>query len=122
MLCPCSTAPRSNRRRATSASVYIRPRSSRTGVIALWRRSHARSVSIPIPVSRETVRRWLRAAGQDPVPAYQAADLAKMLDEERVDQLVVTSVDSTHAGHIVTALQAGCDVITEKPMTVDAQS
>ena len=34
MLCPCSTAPRNSRRRATSASVYIRPRSSRTGVTA----------------------------------------------------------------------------------------
>ncbi|WP_250002855.1 Gfo/Idh/MocA family protein [Actinoplanes sp. M2I2] len=57
-----------------------------------------------------------------PVPTYQAADLAAMLARERVDELIVTSVDSTHAGHIVTALEAGCDVITEKPMTVDAPS
>ncbi|MEU8820687.1 Gfo/Idh/MocA family oxidoreductase [Actinoplanes sp. NPDC048796] len=61
---------------------------------------------------------WL----DDPVPTYQAADLAAMLAKERVDELIVTSVDSTHAGHIVTALEAGCDVITEKPMTVDAES
>ncbi|MGK5682070.1 Gfo/Idh/MocA family protein [Actinoplanes sp. URMC 104] len=57
-----------------------------------------------------------------PVPTYRAADLARMLAEQRVDELIVTSVDSTHAGHIVTALEAGCDVITEKPMTVDAPS
>ncbi|MFF5077168.1 Gfo/Idh/MocA family protein [Actinoplanes sp. NPDC000266] len=57
-----------------------------------------------------------------PVPTYQAADLAAMLAKERVDELIVTSVDSTHAGHIVTALEAGCDVITEKPMTVDGES
>ncbi|XVV09687.1 Gfo/Idh/MocA family protein [Actinoplanes sp. CA-131856] len=61
---------------------------------------------------------WL----DNPVPTYQAADLAAMLAKERVDELIVTSVDSTHAGHIVTALEAGCDVITEKPMTVDAES
>jgi predicted dehydrogenase len=62
----------------------------------------------------------LKAAGHDPVPTYRADDLADMLEKERVDELIVTSVDSTHAGHIVTALEAGCDVITEKPMTTDA--
>lgn len=62
--------------------------------------------------------RWLAAE----VPAYPASDLARMLREQKVDQLLVTSVDRTHAGHIVTALEAGVDVITEKPMTVDAES
>ena len=62
---------------------------------------------------------WLRAAGHEPVPTYPAHELAAMLAAERVDELVVTSVDDTHAGHVVTALEAGCDVITEKPMTVD---
>src|SRR4051794_4785249 len=66
--------------------------------------------------------RWLQAAGHQPVPTYPAGDLAKMLAAEQVDQLVVTSVDRTHAEHIVTALDSGCDVITEKPMTVDADS
>jgi predicted dehydrogenase len=45
-----------------------------------------------------------------------------MLDRERVDVLLVTSIDRTHAEYIVTALEAGCDVITEKPMTVDVPS
>ncbi|GIF26043.1 putative dehydrogenase [Actinoplanes tereljensis] len=62
--------------------------------------------------------RWLKT----PVPTYQAADLASLIAEERVDEVIVTSMDSTHAGHMVTALDAGCDVITEKPMTVDAES
>ncbi len=65
---------------------------------------------------------WLKAAGHEPVPTYPAAELAAMLAREQVDELVVTSVDDTHAEHIVTALEAGCDVITEKPMTVDAPS
>jgi predicted dehydrogenase len=62
--------------------------------------------------------RWL----DRPVPTYHARDLATMLASQKVDQLLVISVDRTHAGHIVTALEAGCDVITEKPMTVDAES
>jgi predicted dehydrogenase len=70
----------------------------------------------------EAHNRWLKAAGHDPVPAWPAGELATMLERERVDELLVTSVDRTHAGHIVTALDAGCDVITEKPMTVDADS
>jgi predicted dehydrogenase len=45
-----------------------------------------------------------------------------MLATERVDEVLVTSVDRTHADYVVAALEAGCDVITEKPMTVDAAS
>ncbi|HEX6682320.1 MAG TPA: Gfo/Idh/MocA family oxidoreductase [Candidatus Limnocylindrales bacterium] len=51
------------------------------------------------------------------VPGYSAEEVREMLAKERVDVLVVTSVDATHDAHIVTALEAGCDVITEKPMT-----
>jgi predicted dehydrogenase len=65
---------------------------------------------------------WLVAAGHPPVPSYPAGAVATMLERERVDVLLVTSVDRTHAEYIVTALEAGCDVITEKPMTVDAES
>jgi predicted dehydrogenase len=74
------------------------------------------------PLRIRTHNDWLTAAGHPAVPAYDAADVATMLRRERVDLVVVTSVDRTHAGHIVTALEAGCDVITEKPMTVDAPS
>jgi predicted dehydrogenase len=70
----------------------------------------------------EAHNRWLTAAGHRPVPAWHADDLATMLQRERVDELIVTSVDSAHAAAVVTALEAGCDVITEKPMTVDAES
>jgi predicted dehydrogenase len=45
----------------------------------------------------------------------------RMLAAERVDTVLVTTVDRTHADYIVAALYAGCDVITEKPMTVDVE-
>ncbi|WP_212825864.1 Gfo/Idh/MocA family protein [Polymorphospora rubra] len=62
---------------------------------------------------------WLRELGAAAVPTYRAADFGAMLDKERVDTVLVTSVDSTHDDYIVAALRAGCRVITEKPMTVD---
>ncbi|MEV8539683.1 Gfo/Idh/MocA family oxidoreductase [Streptomyces sp. NPDC051572] len=54
------------------------------------------------------------------VPAYAAEDFEEMLRRERVDLVVVCSVDRTHDHYIVRALEAGCDVVTEKPMTTDA--
>ncbi|GLX99998.1 MULTISPECIES: Gfo/Idh/MocA family oxidoreductase [Actinoplanes] len=62
----------------------------------------------------------LERLGVAPVPVYDAADFAEMLKRERVDVVVVTTVDRYHDHYVVTALDAGCDAITEKPMTVDA--
>lgn len=64
--------------------------------------------------------RWLAELGHPPVPTYRAADFAAMLARERVDVVLVTSVDVTHDEYVTAALRAGCDVVTEKPMTVDA--
>jgi predicted dehydrogenase len=55
-----------------------------------------------------------------PVPAYAAADFEKMLKKEKVDAVIVTTMDRTHHHYIIRALELGCDVITEKPMTTDA--
>ncbi|MFF2425055.1 Gfo/Idh/MocA family protein [Streptomyces mirabilis] len=65
---------------------------------------------------------WIAAAhpGRTPVPAYAAEDFDLMLRHERVDLVVVCTVDRTHDAYIVRALEAGCDVVTEKPMTTDA--
>ncbi|WP_225446452.1 Gfo/Idh/MocA family protein [Paenibacillus rhizovicinus] len=51
------------------------------------------------------------------VPVYD--DFAVMLDEAKPDVVIVTSIDSTHHTYIVQALFAGCDVISEKPLTID---
>ena len=52
---------------------------------------------------------------------YPAADFAKMLREQKPDCVVVTTRDSAHDQYICRAMEAGCDVITEKPMTIDAK-
>jgi predicted dehydrogenase len=46
-------------------------------------------------------------------------DFDKMLKETKPDTVIVTTVDATHDIFIIKALEAGCDVITEKPMTTD---
>ena len=43
-----------------------------------------------------------------------------MLEENQVDTVIVTTMDRTHHRYIIRAMKAGCDCITEKPMTVPA--
>jgi predicted dehydrogenase len=54
------------------------------------------------------------------VPAYGADDFDRMIAECRPDRVIVATPDADHADYICRALDAGCDVITEKPMTTDA--
>ena len=48
---------------------------------------------------------------------YLAADFDKMLKELKPDCVIVTCPDAFHDDYIVRALDAGCDCITEKPLT-----
>lgn len=56
-----------------------------------------------------------------PAPTYTADNFDAMLTETKPDTVIVTTLDRTHHNYIVRALEAGCDVITEKPMTTDAE-
>ncbi len=60
-------------------------------------------------------------AGAAPVPKYLAADFDRMIAETKPDCVIVTTVDRTHHRYIIRAMELGCDVITEKPLTVDAE-
>ena len=73
------------------------------------------------PVRLAAHNRRLADLGAASVPAYAADDFTAMLAKERVDTVIVSTVDATHDGYIVAALDAGCDVITEKPMTTDEE-
>jgi predicted dehydrogenase len=48
---------------------------------------------------------------------YAAKDFERMIAETKPDAVIVTSPDATHDGYLVRTLDAGCDAITEKPMT-----
>lgn len=56
----------------------------------------------------------------EPVRTYKPEQFDEMIAGERPDAVIVTSVDRTHHTYIIRAMELGCDVITEKPMTVDA--
>ena len=55
-----------------------------------------------------------------PVPMYGADEFEKMIEETKPDVVIVTSIDRTHHRYIIKAMECGCDVISEKPMTMDA--
>ncbi|MBK8027488.1 MAG: Gfo/Idh/MocA family oxidoreductase [Chloroflexi bacterium] len=57
--------------------------------------------------------------GLPPRPTYLAADFDRMIGETRPDIVIVATVDSTHHQYIVRAMELGCDVISEKPMTTE---
>jgi predicted dehydrogenase len=46
-------------------------------------------------------------------------DFEEMLRTTKPETVIVTTVDGTHHTFIARALEMGCDVITEKPMTTD---
>lgn len=58
--------------------------------------------------------------GYPTVPVYGAEDFSKMLRETDPDLVIVCTIDREHDHYIVESLRAGCDVVTEKPMTIDA--
>jgi predicted dehydrogenase len=65
-------------------------------------------------------KKFADSYGIAPIPTYAPDEFVRMLDEQRVDTVVVTSVDRTHDHYIVTAMEHGRDVISEKPLTTDA--
>ena len=58
------------------------------------------------------------AAGVE-IPIFDAKDFDRMVREQKPDVVIVTTKDSTHDQYIIRAMELGCDVMTEKPMTTD---
>ncbi len=66
--------------------------------------------------------RWLAEKhGRPAVPAYTPDGFVDMLRTMRPHLVVVATVDAQHHAYIIRSLELGCDVITEKPMTTDAE-
>lgn len=54
-----------------------------------------------------------------PRPTYVAAQFDQMIAETQPDVVIVSTIDCMHHKYIIRAMELGCDVITEKPMTID---
>ena len=62
---------------------------------------------------------YIRKYGAQPVPTWLARDFDHMVEQEKPDVVIVTTIDCLHHDYIIRAMERGCDVITEKPMTTD---
>ena len=60
---------------------------------------------------------WMRQRGIE-VRTYLDTEFDRMIAETQPDVVLVTSKDCTHDQYICRAMELGCDVITEKPMTM----
>lgn len=52
-------------------------------------------------------------------PIY--SDFEQMIAETKPDVVIVTTIDRFHHEYIIRAMEAGCDVMCEKPLTIDAE-
>ncbi|TPX08009.1 uncharacterized protein E0L32_010340 [Thyridium curvatum] len=59
--------------------------------------------------------------GGERVPTYKAEDFDKMVQEQKADVVIVTTIDKFHHTYCIRAMELGCDAITEKPMTIDEE-
>ena len=50
-------------------------------------------------------------------PTY--TDFETMVKQSKPDAIIVTTVDAFHNEYIIKGMQMGCDIITEKPLTID---
>ena len=63
----------------------------------------------------------LREAGAAEPERLEPAALGDAVRRLGVDRVIVTSPDATHAMHAVTAMDAGADVVVEKPLTTSEE-
>lgn len=65
-------------------------------------------------------RRRLQAdSAEKPIPTYTPDRFEAMIRDNAVECVIVTSIDRTHDRYIKLAMELGCDVVTEKPLTID---
>ena len=121
-LSPISSAPASPRRRYAIVGLGARHELYQDGIETV----HAAAAELvglcdSNPGRIELARRRSVRNGAVCPPGYLAADFLQMIRERRPDVVIVTTVDALHHDYLIRAMEAGCDVITEKPMTTDAE-
>lgn len=76
----------------------------------------------PNPVRARFHADQVVAAGQPAPTVYAPDQLETMIRTEKIDRVIITARDDQHADLIVRTLDAGADVVVEKPLTIDAAS
>ncbi|OHE89437.1 MAG: oxidoreductase, partial [Verrucomicrobia bacterium RIFCSPLOWO2_12_FULL_64_8] len=117
-----AAAPGSRRKRYAIVGVGIRSRMFQNAIETTFR-DEAELVAICDlnPGRIEASRRQSVENKAPPPPGYRHTDFEKMIQEVRPDHVIVTTPDGLHDEYIVRALEAGCDAISEKPLTTTAE-
>lgn len=76
----------------------------------------------PNPVRAAYYVDRIEAAGASAPAVYAPSDLETMIDVEGVERVILCARDDLHAELIVRSLEAGANVVVEKPLTIDAPS
>ena len=76
----------------------------------------------PNPVRAALYTDLITARGDVAPSTWHPDRLEDMIAAERVDRVIVCARDDQHAPLVVRALEAGADVVVEKPLTIDAAS
>ncbi|MET0163310.1 MAG: Gfo/Idh/MocA family oxidoreductase [Microbacteriaceae bacterium] len=76
----------------------------------------------PNPQRLEAHLRRIAEAGAPTPSTWGPERLEQAIADERVDRVIITARDDLHAELIVRSLEAGADVVVEKPLTIDAES
>lgn len=69
----------------------------------------------------ELMQEFVKQHQEEIVPVYKDNQFDLMIEETKPEVVIVTTMDRYHEKYIVRAMELGCDVITEKPMTIDAE-
>lgn len=85
---------------------------------------HAELVAIcePNPVRAALAVQRAVDAGIAAPSTWHPDQLEELIRTENIDRVVITARDDQHAPLIVRVLEAGADVVVEKPLTIDAES
>lgn len=70
----------------------------------------------------KVLQKWLvelKPTSKAAYPVEVFDDFDKMLEAVKPDGVIVTTKDAAHSDYIVKALDFGCDVVSEKPITTD---
>ncbi|MDO6416353.1 Gfo/Idh/MocA family oxidoreductase [Sphingomonas sp. BIUV-7] len=117
-----AAAATTKRKRYVSVGVGSRNRMYQQ---AIWgpHKEHADLVAaVDVNPGRLALVGKLAAANGAAAPkAYLASEFDKMIREQKPDVIIVTPPDAFHDEYLVRTLEAGCDVLTEKPMTTTAE-
>jgi predicted dehydrogenase len=62
-----------------------------------------------------------KSYGSHSLDVYAPEEFEKMIADTGAHTVIITSIDRTHHEYIIRAMRAGCDVICEKPLTIDCE-